>query len=79
MWLTLEDSVELGDLLGMSQDKGIGVMEELKACVLLGPHAMYKPSSMTLLSSPLANSTLRSTGRVLIRSLAEAILQSLGK
>ena len=51
MWLTLENSIELGDLLGMSQAEGIEVLEELKASLLLGPHAMDKPNSMTSLSS----------------------------
>lgn len=36
MWLTLENSVELDNVLGISQGEGIEVMEELKVYLLLG-------------------------------------------
>lgn len=51
MWWTLENSVELDNLLGMSQGEGVEVMEELKVYLLLGPHTMHILSSMTFLSS----------------------------
>lgn len=71
MWLTLENSVELADLLGVSQEKRIEVMEELKRIPMLWIHRV------ACLSSFLANSTVRNTGHVLIWSLSAATLHSL--
>lgn len=40
MWLTLENSVDLGDLLGMNQEEeGVEKTKELKAYLLPDPHA----------------------------------------